>query len=298
MNKEYTKSPIRLKPECISCLVDKQLSAYPKDIALTEKIDYMQGVLKIISEATYDMSAPVIVRQIYDLQKEMFGMETDYTEIKKYFNAQMLNRYNDFYTKIKNSDDRLKLAIQYAMIGNYIDFGAMKEVEEEKLNELLEQAKEINLDNQEFENLRSEIMTKKKMVYLTDNCGEIVFDKLLISLIREMNPELEITVLVRGGNVLNDATMDDAIQVGLDQITTVIGNGSNIAGTCLEKISEEAFEYIKNADFVISKGQGNFETLQECGLNIYYLFLCKCIMFANKFQVPRFTGMLLNDINM
>ena len=298
MNKEYTKSPIRLKPECISCLVDKQLSAYPKDIALTEKIDYMQGVLKIISEATYDMSAPVIVRQIYDLQKEMFGMETDYTEIKKYFNAQMLNRYNDFYTKIKNSDDRLKLAIQYAMIGNYIDFGAMKEVEEEKLNELLEQAKEINLDNQEFENLRSEIMTKKKMVYLTDNCGEIVFDKLLISLIREMNPELEITVLVRGGNVLNDATMDDAIQVGLDQITTVIGNGSNIAGTCLEKISEEAFEYIKNADFVISKGQGNFETLQECGLNIYYLFLCKCIMFANTFQVPRFTGMLLNDINM
>ena len=298
MNKEYTKSPIRLKPECISCLVDKQLSAYPKDIALTEKIDYMQGVLKIISEATYDMSAPVIVRQIYDLQKEMFGMETDYTEIKKYFNAQMLNRYNDFYTKIKNSDDRLKLAIQYAMIGNYIDFGAMKEVEEEKLNELLEQAKEINLDNQEFENLRSEIMTKKKMVYLTDNCGEIVFDKLLISLIREMNPELEITVLVRGGNVLNDATMDDAIQVGLDQITTVSGNGSNIAGTCLEKISEEAFEYIKNADFVISKGQGNFETLQECGLNIYYLFLCKCIMFANKFQVPRFTGMLLNDINM
>lgn len=298
MNKEYIKSPIRLKPECISCLVDKQLSAYPKDIALTEKIDYMQGVLKIISEATYDMSAPVIVRQIYDLQKEMFGMETDYTEIKKYFNAQMLNRYNDFYTKIKNSDDRLKLAIQYAMIGNYIDFGAMKEVEEEKLNELLEQAKEINLDNQEFENLRSEIMTKKKMVYLTDNCGEIVFDKLLISLIREMNPELEITVLVRGGNVLNDATMDDAIQVGLDQITTVIGNGSNIAGTCLEKISEESFEYIKNADFVISKGQGNFETLQECGLNIYYLFLCKCIMFANKFQVPRFTGMLLNDINM
>lgn len=297
MNKEFTKSPVRLKPECISCLVDKQLSAHPKDITLTEKIDYMQRVLKIVSEATYDMSAPVIVRQIYDLQKEMFGMESDYTEIKKYFNAQMLDRYNDFYTKIKTADDRLKLAIQYAMIGNYIDFGAMKEVEEEKLNELLEQAKEININNQEFENLRGDILTKNKMVYLTDNCGEIVFDKLLISTIQEMNPELDIIVIVRGGNVLNDATMDDALQVGLDQITTVIGNGSNIAGTCLEKISDEAFSHIKNADFVISKGQGNFETLQECGLNIYYMFLCKCVMFANKFQVPRFTGMLLNDRN-
>lgn len=298
MNKEYTKTPVRLKPECISCLVDKQLSAYPKDIALSEKIDYMQGVLKIVSEATKDMSAPVIVRQIYDLQKEMFGMETDYTEIKKYFNAQMLDRYPSFAKKIHDEKDSLKLAIQYAMIGNYIDFGAMKEVEEEKLNELLEQAKEINLDNQEFENLKREILAKKKMVYLTDNCGEIVFDKLLISTIREMNPELDIIVLVRGGSVLNDATMDDAMQVGLDQITTVIGNGSNIAGTCLEKISEEALMHIKNADFVISKGQGNFETLQECGFNIYYLFLCKCIMFANKFQVPRFTGMLLNDRNM
>lgn len=288
----------RLKPECITCIVDKQLSAHPENITLTEKIDYMQRVLKIVSEATYDMSAPVIVRQIYDLQKEMFGMETDYTEIKKYFNAQMLDRYHSFAQKIEDSQNPLKLAIQYAMIGNYIDFGAMKEVEEEKLNELLEQAKEINLDYQEYDNLKKEILTKNKMVYLTDNCGEIVFDKLLINTIQEMNPALDITVLVRGGKVLNDATMDDAVQVGLDKVVKVIGNGSNIAGTCLEKISEEARDLIESADFVISKGQGNFETLQECGLNIYYLFLCKCIMFANKFQVPGFTGMLLNDRNM
>jgi uncharacterized protein with ATP-grasp and redox domains len=92
--------------------------------------------------------------------------------------------------------------------------------------------------------------------------------------------------------------MEDAHQVGLDQTTKVIGNGSNVAGTCLDLISDEAKNLIESADFVISKGQGNFETLQECGLNIYYLFLCKCIMFANKFQVPRFTGMLLNDRNM
>ncbi len=292
------KTPIRLKPECISCIVDKQLSKYPEDITLTEKIDYMQRVLKIVSEATYDMSAPVIVRQIYDLQKEMFGMEYDYTDIKKYFNARMLERYEDFQKKIKEDDEELKLAIQYAMIGNYIDFGAMKEVEEEKLNEFLEQARTIRLDNQEYNHLKHEILTKKRMVYLTDNCGEIVFDKLLIQIIQKLNPELEIIVIVRGDSVLNDATMEDAKQVGLDQITKVIGNGSNIAGTCLEKLSEEAREYITNADFIISKGQGTFETLQECGLNIYYLFLCKCIMFANKFQVPRFTGMLVNDRNM
>lgn len=295
MNKN---TPVRLKPECITCIVDKHLSAHPVDITLDEKIDYMQRVLKIVSSATKDMSAPVIVGQIYDLQKEMFGMEKDFAEIKKYFNAQMLERYSTFQEAIDKDEDSLKLAIQYAMIGNYIDFGAMKEVEEDKLNELLIQAKEINISNQEYENLRREILTKEKMVYLTDNCGEIVFDKLLISKIKEMNPKLDITVLVRGGKVLNDATMEDAVQVGLDQIIKVMGNGSNIAGTSLDKISDEARILIENADFIISKGQGNFETLQECGLNIYYLFLCKCVMFANKFQVPRFTGMLLNERNM
>ena len=289
------KTPIRLKPECISCIVDKQLENHPKNISLTDKTDYMQSVLRIVSEATKDMSAPVIVRQIYDLQKEMFGMEMDYTEIKKYFNAQMLDRYETFQSAIQNADDQFRLAIQYAMIGNYIDFGAMKEVEEEKLNELLEDAKEIFLDEVQYQNLKKEILTKKSMVYLTDNCGEIVFDKLLVQTIQKMNPDLKITVIVRGMPVLNDATMDDAIQVGLNEIVDVIGNGSNIAGTCLEKISEEAHELINQADFILSKGQGNFETLQECGLNIYYLFLCKCKMFANRFQVPRFTGMLLND---
>lgn len=289
------KTPIRLKPECISCIVDKQLENHPKNISLTEKTDYMQSVLRIVSEATKGMSAPVIVRQIYDLQKEMFGMEMDYTEIKKYFNAQMLERYDAFQSAIQNADDQFRLAIQYAMIGNYIDFGAMKDVDEEQLNKLLAKAKDIELDEERYQELKREVMTKKNMVYLTDNCGEIVFDKLLVQTIQKMNPNLGITVIVRGMPVLNDATMDDALQAGLDDIVNVIGNGSNIAGTCLEKISEEAYELIHGADFVISKGQGNFETLQECGLNIYYLFLCKCEMFANRFQVPRFTGMLLND---
>lgn len=293
-----TKTPVRLKPECISCLVNKQLKAYPDNISEAQKTEYMQSVLKIVSEATADMSAPVIVGKIYDLQKEMFGMEQDFTEIKKYYNEQMLKRYNNFCQTITASSEPLKLAIRYAMIGNYIDFGAMKNVDEEQLHELLAQAESIELNPTEYENLKNEIINKKNMVYLTDNCGEIVFDKLLIETIQKINPELNITVIVRGYKVLNDATMEDAIQVGLDQITTVTGNGSNIAGTCLDEISEEAKNLIEQADFIISKGQGNFETLQECGLNIYYLFLCKCMMFANRFKVPRFTGMLLNDFRM
>ena len=119
----------------------------------------------------------------------------------------------------------------------------------------------------------------------------------MIEEIIRQNPELHITVIVRGEEVLNDATMVDAEQIGLTSIVKVIGNGSGIAGTSMRDISKEASDLMEQADVLIAKGQGNYETLQQCGLNIYYLFLCKCMMFANRFQVPQFTGMLMNDRN-
>ena len=122
-------------------------------------------------------------------------------------------------------------------------------------------------------------------------------DKLLIELLRELYPSLSVTVLVRGAPVLNDATMEDARQIGLDAIhgVSVMGNGDSIAGTVLERLSPEAFAAVMNADVLIAKGQGNYETLQGCGLRIYYAFLCKCQFFADRFSVPLLTGMLVRE---
>ena len=122
-------------------------------------------------------------------------------------------------------------------------------------------------------------------------------DKLLAETIRRLYPSLEITVLVRGGPVLNDATMEDAIQVGFDRLEgiTVMGNGDRLAGTALDRISPEARHAITEADLIIAKGQGNYETMQGCGLHIYYAFLCKCQFFADRFGVPIYTGMLVKE---
>ena len=113
-----------------------------------------------------------------------------------------------------------------------------------------------------------------------------------------MYPQLDIAVIVRGQDVLNDATMEDAKEVGLTEIVKVIGNGSAIAGNSLGYISAEAEELIRTADVVISKGQGNFESLNGCGLNIYYLFLCKCDWFVRRFKMKRLAGILINDRNL
>ena len=154
------------------------------------------------------------------------------------------------------------------------------------------------VDEKEWANLKADLKKAKSLTYLTDNCGEIVLDKLLIRKLKEVYSQLDITVIVRGSNVLNDATLADAQSIGLTNEVRVMENGSSIAGNALGYISEEAELLIRNADLVISKGQGNFETLNGCGLNIYYLFLCKCDWIVRKFQIKRLAGVLINDRNL
>ena len=294
---EKRTEPIRLKPECITCLVKSRLNKYPEDISVEEKIDYMQRVMKEIAELPKHYSAPVAVRTISRIQKEMFGQAEDYREIKRYFNELMMKKVPELAENVKKSEDPLKLAIQYAMTGNYIDFGAFDRVDERKLEVFFEEAKKNPVNENEFSALKEDLEKAKHIVYLLDNCGEAVVDKLLISVIRKQNPKAKITAVVRGSDVLNDATMEDAVQIGLNEVAKVIGNGTDIAGTCLDEISKEAKDMIDSADVILSKGQGNFETLQNCGKNIYYIFMCKCEMFAKRFQVPQFCGMLINDKN-
>ena len=289
---------IRLNPGCISCLLKSRLEDFPEDTPNEKQIEYMQRVLKAISETPKSEGAPVIVRTINRIQKEMFGYNKDYTHIKSHFNELMMEKAPTVRDKLNKSEDSLRLAIQYAMTGNYIDFGAMNNVDEEQLGKLLDQASDNHVDEEEYISLKADIEKARSIVYLTDNCGEIVMDKLLIEEIQKQNPNAQITVIVRGKPILNDVTMEDAIQVGLTEIVNVIGNGSEIAGTYLEDISEEAKNVIDDADVILAKGQGNFETLRMCGKNIYYIFMCKCEMFAKRFQVPRYYGMLINDKNL
>ena len=271
------------------------LEKCPQDMAEEIKVEYMQKVLKILAEAPAKYGAPIIVRTIQQLQEEMLGIKQEYAQIKKHYNALMMQYEEQVLEHIVQSEDPIKTGIQYAMIGNYIDFGARITVTEEHLTELLNTPERFEVDQKQYEELTMELEKAKKLVYLTDNCGEIVMDKLLIKQIKNKYPDLDITVMVRGAEVINDATIEDAKQVGLNEIVKVIPNGSDIAGTWIEEISEEAKKELYEADIIISKGQGNFETLRKCGKNIYYIFLCKCDLFANIFQVPKLTGMLINE---
>ncbi len=286
---------VRLKSECLSCIAKKYLDKYPANSTEEQQVRYKKQICKVLSEAELTDSAPILTKKITDVQEKIFGETTDYTKIKAFYNDYVMKKFPDIEENIARAEEPLLRAIQYSMTGNYIDFGALAEVDNDKFEQLLLNVPSIEINNLEFETLKKELEYAGRLVFLTDNCGEIVFDMAFIRLLKMKYPKLQITVIVRGYSAVNDATMEDARQIGLNKEVQVLGNGNGVAGTCLEMLSEEAKKCVLSADVIIAKGQGNFETLMGCGLNVYYIFMCKCTMFANRFHADLYDGLLLND---
>lgn len=287
---------MKLNPYCMCCAVNKQEEKIRKFPDMDKKTEYMKKVMSILSSAEEQDCSPSLSVEIKKLYSEFWNCPAeDYTEIKKEFNQLMLNVEASVEEKIRTSADPLETALLYARIGNYIDFAALENVSQETMLKLLENENQEPLSQTEYANFQKDLSTAKTLVYLTDNCGEIVLDKLAVKILKEKYPQLDITVIVRGYPVVNDATMVDAEEIGLTDIVKVTGNGSNVGGTWFPGLSNEARTLLKQADVILAKGQGNFETMNDCGLNVYYLFLCKCDLFQRRFHAKALQGMFLNE---
>jgi len=274
-------------------MLNSRINQFPEDAPEEKKVEYMTRVLGELG-AMKNAHGPVLAtRNIVKMQEELFGKKQDYSELKSKFNQFVMEKVPFLKSEIEKADDSFKRAIQYGIVGNYIDFAVMEHVDEEQLEQLFVDAAEYMLDEAVYQALKQDVCNAKNIAYLLDNCGEVVIDKLIIEVIQRLNPRAEITAIVRGEEAMNDATIEDAEQVGLTEVVKVIGNGSDILGTCLKYITEEARTVIEEADVVLSKGQGNFETLLGYDKNIYYIFLCKCEMIAEMFGVEKFSPMLV-----
>ncbi len=286
---------MKAEKECFECC-RKKVTELLEQYGASENIRTI--VLKHTEEVLKqpgDQSAPVLMAEVTSAVETHLNVSDSYEYPKKKYNRILMEQEEKIRREISDEGNPFLAGIQYAVIGNYIDFGAMSDVNEEKLAELLEKRAEIVLAEEELEHLQHDLANAKRLAYITDNAGEIVLDKVFIEVLKTLYPELEIGVIVRGAPVLNDATFADAEDIGLTKTVKVIPNGTNVPGTPLDKVSEAALEWIENADLCIAKGQGNFETLRGCGKNIYYLFLCKCGLFVRKFRVGQFTPVLSNE---
>ena len=286
---------MKLCASCMRCLVDRQEERVRDKGKEEDRDAYMRQVARIIAESAPEDSAPVLVERINEVYRQYFGPVTDYDEIKKEFNELMLSLEPDIRSVMEAGEDPLHTAFVFARAANYIDFGMAGQVEKETLFQLLEKATGDSMDEKVYEEMLSDLGKARKMIYVTDNCGEVVCDKLAVKELKKRFPGLDITVMVRGEAALNDATIEDAIQTGLDKAARITDNGCGVAGTPLDYVGADARRLLEEADVIVAKGQGNFETMHGCGLNIYYSFLCKCDWFRKRFGMEKNKGMFVRE---
>ena len=269
---------------CLSCLISKQEKLVRSLPDEKKKEAFFQDYLTILQREGLHRTAAWLQSKADELLERYFGSVVDYPALKSKYNRYLLSKEALFEEKINASKDTLAACIKYVCAGNYIDTSALDEISDEILDTLLKRVEVEQVDEGLLAAFRTDLAFAHELVYVTDNCGEIVLDKLFVRHIRTLYPQLHVTVLLRGGLAANDATMEDAEEVGLTLEADCMGNGSRLMGTDFSTMSQKAIHLLKEADFVISKGQGNFETLHGSGLNIWFFFLCKCDYFTRKFK--------------
>ena len=287
---------MKVNSYCISCQIRRQEQKIRQCDDAGKKTFYMKEVCRLMADADEDACAPSLSASFRKLYRDVWHEPPeDYTAIHREVNQLVMDLLPTLEKRIRAAQDPLKDALVYARIGNYIDFSALPVVDKNTLLSLIDTEEKEDPEPLEYNCFLKDLSSASSLVYLTDNCGEIVLDSLVVQLLRERYPDLSVTVVVRGTPVANDATIEDAVFCGMDRIARVIGNGSDIAGTHLPSVSGETRTLLTGADVILSKGQGNFETLNGCGLNVYYLFLCKCELFQMRFHAKPLQGMFLNE---
>ena len=287
---------MKLNSKCMACQIRKQEAKIRHFNDEDRKKQYMEAIRQRFEHPKDDDCVPSISTELKKFYYSFWGVPMeDFTRINKEYDQLMLDLEAEFRSTIRYSEDPLKAALIYARTGNYIDFAALPEVSKETALSLIKSENKDDLDEQEYRQFCQDMKKAENVVYITDNCGEIVLDKIAIQILKKIFPNIRITALVRGLPAGNDATMEDAEFCGLTDVVPVLGNGNDVGGTWLHGISTHARELLYNADVIIAKGQGNYETLHGCGLNIYYLFLCKCDWFQQLFHAKLLQGMFINE---
>ena len=287
---------MKLNSKCMACQIRKQEAKIRHFNDEDRKKQYMEAIRQRFEHPKDDDCVPSISTELKKFYCSFWGVPMeDFTRINKEYDQLMLDLEAELRSTIRYSEDPLKAALIYARTGNYIDFAALPEVSKETALSLIKSENKDDLDEQEYRQFCQDMKKAENVVYITDNCGEIVLDKIAIQILKKIFPNIRITALVRGLPAGNDATMEDAEFCGLTDVVPVLGNGNDVGGTWLHGISTHARELLYNADVIIAKGQGNYETLHGCGLIIYCLFLCKCDWFQQLFHAKLLQGMFINE---
>ncbi len=272
--------------ECIPCFFRQALEAAKitgADEQTQKKI--LDEVARSIPGFRLSSTPPEMAKTIYDIVKRMTGKPDPYHKLKERATEHTLAIYPDLKQKTATACDALRMAVELAIAGNIIDYGTENFLDlENELGKILQKEQKTIAAEREsvfdYRSFRGALDRARTVLYIGDNVGETVFDRVLMEEIKRIDPAKEILYAVRERPIINDATKEDAIAAGIDRIAEIISSGSEAPGTILPSCSQAFIDLFEQADLVISKGQGNYETLSDERRPVYFMFMAKCPVIA------------------
>jgi damage-control phosphatase, subfamily I len=280
---------MKIPDECKACMIAQvknvsamlNLSKEQQETAHRLTLDYIGAAGEI-------SCTPESMGEMWDMLQKYIGVCDPYEKIRSLCNQEAMKLIPAIREKIARSQDPLKTALKYAVAGNLIDYGLQKPLSLEEQNEQIDSFAGSHLATDDCAQMREALFHAKTLLVLGDNAGEIVFDKLLIECIRADYPHLSVTYAVKGLPILNDVLYADALEVGMDAVARIIDNGDSSPGTVLSRASETFQREFAKADVILSKGQGNYESLWDAQKeNLFFLFTVKCDIISAMAEVPK-----------
>lgn len=264
---------MKLLPECYLCAMRQALAA-ARLVGGDEDFQHevMTRTAGLLTVARRDMSPPEGGEQFYRMIRERSGSPDPFREMKERQNEVVLELLPWLRETVAAAEDPLLMAVRLAIAGNAVDPGARESFDLEKS---VMEAVEGEAGLEAYAAFAERLASAKLVLVIGDNCGEVVFDRVLIETMLA-RCDIEVVLAVRGGPIINDVTMVEAEELRLGEICTLISTGLEMPGTVLERATSEFQDVFKKADLVISKGQGNWETLEDSDREVFFLFQAKC----------------------
>ena len=278
--------------ECVPCFFQQALRAAGEaelDEAQTRRLVVELG--QHLESLDFDAPPPVNGRFLYRRVAELSGRPDPYAEAKRRHTELALGLLPRLRGWVDDAKDALDAAARIAAAGNILDLGAMSSIDD--LDAVLDRALNSNHDPWHIAALAERVQAAEEILVLGDNAGEAVFDRVLLETLRRLRPEARLVFSVRGGPIINDATEADAKAAGVDSAATLISTGSDIPGVVLDEVAPELRAVFDRADLVISKGQGNLETLHPAPREVFFILTVKCRVVREHLGVPRGASVLL-----
>jgi len=267
---------MRMVGECYGCALRQALSA--ARLVCSEEslqVEVLRRAASVLAGAEAGLTPPEVGEKIYRIVREATGNPDPFKEQKRLQNENVISILPRIRRIVSEAKDPLLMALRLAAAGNAIDTGAQESYD---LEESIIEAVRSGGKFETYEQFRLSFERAKDALVIADNCGEIVFDKVLIEtmLQEKVKPEFKIYLAVRGGPIINDVTLEEAEDLGLSKVCEIVPTGMEMPGTILNRCDPVFLRLFESVDLVISKGQGNWETLEDVDREIYFLFQAKC----------------------